>query len=1047
MAMLSATATAFFVLRSPRLSRALLENLPSSYAGLDDVLQRFVNEPAWQEALYLASPSLLERASSEFSQHQQFSQKTRLALIKYLIRMTSRPTPFGLFAAVSLGQFADSTTLTLGHWRDDRKVSRLDMEYLYRLRQQLSQHSALQAALCYRLNPTFQQMGSAGHYIEPYHTQGQQYRLSAVETDEVLLQICQSAVVPQRLRTLADALQQQFSQYSTDELLDYLTQLVQERLLLPELPLPLTGSRAELAFIDCLNGLDALAADPELAEIPTQLSAVVQTLQQLDKQQSAAVSAYRAIWQQLQQLPCPVQENKLIQTDLFRPLQHNQLAASLQAPLARALLALQALQGAAPSPFTDFISQFQRRFEGQAVPLLALLNEENGIAFSSETGYETPLLAGIQIRRGGRAQATPPSPTVALERLLDSKILQHSGKVLQLHSDELLAGQTDLQALWQRLPMSFATTVSVYQSDEPGQTLVHLHGCSGPSGANLLGRFCHLDDELLQQVRQYLAAEQQLCPQVLLAELVHAPDGRPGNVIARPQLRADEIVFLADSALPASAQIAVSDLLVYVEDNKVKLWSQSLQQQVLPRLSCAHNFSQRSLGIYRFLAMLGHQYGQPPRFSVPPAWQQASRTPRVMLDQVILAEASWLIPLERLKGLLDGDDLNQQAWQVLCAEYQLDEWVSYAIADHVLTIRLTHPPMLQVLLQECRQQRAVRLKEVLALQHPSLVAGADGQYMHELVIPWLNPASQLPVSLTAPASIDTQSNRRFGAGSEWLSLKLYASASQAELLLLQLAPLFNQWQQQQRIRGWFFIRYGDPDWHLRLRFHGEPAALCLLLPELWRLLQPALQSQQLHKLEVFTYEQEQERYGGPVAINLAQQLFCFDSQLVSAVLQIAAAEGDSWRVRAQVALVFNYLQLLLPEPTAQLALLSQLRDAFGKEFQEHVQLRQQFGQKFRDYQRLLKADLRETATDETSQQLYQLLAQFRQQSAPVAAELQALAQANQLTVSLPGLLGSLLHMSLNRLSKVYGREQELVIYDFCRRLLLAQLQQTPALSH
>ena len=24
---------------------------------------------------------------------------------------------------------------------------------------------------------------------------------------------------------------------------------------------------------------------------------------------------------------------------------------------------------------------------------------------------------------------------------------------------------------------------------------------------------------------------------------------------------------------------------------------------------------------------------------------------------------------------------------------------------------------------------------------------------------------------------------------------------------------------------WFFVRYGDPDWHLHLRFHGRPARL------------------------------------------------------------------------------------------------------------------------------------------------------------------------------------------------------------------------------
>jgi len=1035
--------TDFFVLRSPRVSHALLEELPASNTGLDDVLQRFVDEPIWQEALYLASPSLIERACREFSEHKMFMPKTRMALLKYLIRMTSRSTPFGLFASVSLGRFADQTDLELGNGQKERKVSRLDMEYLCRLRQYLSQHSALLTDLLFKLNPTFYLMGDTGHYIEPYHTLNQQqYRLSAVEVHQVLARVCQLAVQPQKLTSLVQEIKEDFRQYSSEELIEYLKALVRERVLLPELPLPLTGSKTELAFIQCLTGLEAIATDPILATIPERLAEVVDNLRQIDGIRGAAVHEYQSIGQKLQLLPCTTQENKLIQVDLFRPLQRNQLSKSVKEPLARVLLALHASQPPVVSPFTDFINRFQRRFEGQAVPLLAVLNEENGISFSSETTYETPLLAGVRIRmRINRTQTGSNSPTASFARWLDYKILEnHNGSVLQLYSDQLLSEQSDLQSLWSNLPMSFSTIVSIYKLNDEGGALVHLHNASGPSGANLLGRFCHLDEELLSNVKQFLSDEQKLCSDVLLAELVHTPDGRPGNVIARPHLRPDEIVFLADSELPEHAKIDPSDLFVYVEENKVKLWSKSRQKQVLPRLTCAHNFTHRSLGIYRFLAMLSHQYGTAPAFTMPNSWQQASRVPRVMIDEVVVSEASWLVPRERLTGLLDGDRFNEQAWEELQVEFQLDDWVKYAIGDHVLTIKLTHVPMLNVLLQESRQLTSIRLTEVLGMKYPSLATGPDGRYFHELVLPWLNPSSKLPTSLGRPVILTNQGNRRFGAGSEWLSVKLYGSASQVELLLLQLAPLFNQWQQQARIDGWFFIRYGDPDWHLRVRFHGIPTKLCQLLPEMWQLLQSALNWQQLHKLELFTYEQEQERYGGPIAIKFAEELFCLDSQFVTTALQFAAEKDDRWRVRAQVAVVFSYLNAFILDYDKQLLLLSQLRTAFGKEFQENVQLRQQFGQKFRDYQVSLNQDFLRKATDADSLQLYLLLDQFQRQVEPIASRFKALATQNELTVDIPNLLSSLLHMSLNRLSKAYGREQELVVYDFCRRLLLARQQ-------
>ena len=75
-------------------------------------------------------------------------------------------------------------------------------------------------------------------------------------------------------------------------------------------------------------------------------------------------------------------------------------------------------------------------------------------------------------------------------------------------------------------------------------------------------------------------------PDAIFAEIVHMPDGRPGNVIARPALRPYEIIFWADTEQPAEYQIPVADLYVFYEQGQLKLWSRRLQRQIIPRLSC-----------------------------------------------------------------------------------------------------------------------------------------------------------------------------------------------------------------------------------------------------------------------------------------------------------------------------------------------------------------------------------------------------------------------------------------------------------------------------
>ena len=70
------------------------------------------------------------------------------------------------------------------------------------------------------------------------------------------------------------------------------------------------------------------------------------------------------------------------------------------------------------------------------------------------------------------------------------------------------------------------------------------------------------------------------------------------------------------------------------------------------------------------------------------------------------------------------------------------------------------------------------------------------------------------------------------------------------------------------------------------------------------------------------------------------------------------------------------------------------------------------------------------------------LAAFRERSErlrPAVAELQALSQRGELTVSLPDLGASLVHMHANRLLRSGQRAQELVLYDFLARLYRTQL--------
>ena len=131
-----------------------------------------------------------------------------------------------------------------------------------------------------------------------------------------------------------------------------------------------------------------------------------------------------------------------------------------------------------------------------------------------------------------------------------------------------------------------------------------LHDVGGPSGANLLGRFCHGDPDLHANVAEHLREEEALDPDALFAEVVHLPEGRLGNVLLRPLLRRGEIPYLGRSGSPADQQIPVTDLTLRLVDDRFVLRSRRLGRRIVPRLTTAHNFRGRALNIYRLLGLL-----------------------------------------------------------------------------------------------------------------------------------------------------------------------------------------------------------------------------------------------------------------------------------------------------------------------------------------------------------------------------------------------------------------------------------------------------------
>jgi thiopeptide-type bacteriocin biosynthesis protein len=288
--------------------------------------------------------------------------------------------------------------------------------------------------------------------------------------------------------------------------------------------------------------------------------------------------------------------------------------------------------------------------------------------------------------------------------------------------------------------------------------------------------------------------------------------------------------------------------------------------------------------------------------------------------------------------------------------------------------------------------------------------------------------------------------RSFRPGSEWLYAKVYSGKAMVNAVLTEVvAPIVEQTVREGAVDAWHFVRYEDPEWHVRVRFHGEPQRLLAdVLPSLSAAVGPVCARGLAWRFQVDSYEREIERYGGPDGIVASEALFFADSEAVLGIVPLLYGdEGKdvAWRVALRgMDQLLDDLGFTLGE---KLAIVTRCREGFLKEHTNGGELERQIGARFRRERLALEALLDRSADAESP--FAEALACLRQRSQRVQAAVAALTaaeDAGRLTQSRSQLAASYLHMHANRMFASAARAQELVLYDFLERLYQGQQART-----
>jgi thiopeptide-type bacteriocin biosynthesis protein len=1014
-------------------------------------LREMVARPEIRQALYIASPSLLE--GIEQWRRDPDSKKglqAERALARYVARMCVRCTPFGVFSGCSVGRVTDeteATNLALASRDKYRTSSRLDFDYLFALSASFRNDAQMVSELRYWPNTSLRRIGNAWHYIESRQAGSQRtHHLVKLEDDPYLSGALHAAAGGVLLPELAVSMlaAPTDEQPSLEEVQEYLLELVSSEVLVSSLVPLVTG---EPALDDMILQLEALTSGQGAA---ASLRRVREDMRTLDARGLGSEPAeYQRIADQLKDLPAKADASRLYQVDMFKAVVDARLSPSVIDELATSVDVLCRLGRAdEPEELKTFIETFSERYDRAVVPLLEALDEETGVGFGrAGAGEASPLIRGLRIGLIPASAGRPEAQTLMLRNLLQRP--RATGGELAIDPADLPPIQQPMDLLPRAFCLAATLVAPSPAAVDAGDFAVYLRGTFGPSGARLLGRFCHGDAELERHVRRHLEHEEAQDAGAVYAEVVYAPEGRVGNVLCRPVLRGYEIPYLGRSGAPSEKQIPVSDLMVGVDVDRIFLYSRRLQKEIVPRLSNAHGFANPKLAnVYRFLCYLQNQRARIPGFSWGTLLNSLEYLPRIRVGRVVLALARWRLSKDDIDALTKSKRHNAfAAAQRLRERMGWPRWILFEENDNALPVDLDNAISVDAFVHVLGRVASATVTEMYPSPDEQCVSGPEGRFCHELNIPFVlsgkidADAQRFRSQRIARAAqhIDVGPLvRSFSPVTEWLYVKAYAAGGiQDEIITTAIPAILAQVATNDTAARWFFVRYADPRDHLRVRFNGEAGRIRKdLLPIVSDVFGSLLASGRVWKIEFGTYNREIERYGGVDATAVAEDVFHADSEAVAAIIRVGQEDqlvDQRWRIALWgIDRLFDDLGLDLEMRRTQVA---RWRDGLDGQFQIHRATKHALGDRFRAERRRVEAMF--WRTGEGSAELEQVWDALRQRSVrnvTAVTRLKALADSGSLRVPLLELLGIYVHMHVNRLMRFAGAMHEPALYEFLYRL-------------
>lgn len=862
--------------------------------NLKDRLFGICSNPDFREAILVSSKTLYNTLidfcnGKEIKKFDYFVQ----SIYKYLIRMSIRPTPFGLFSGVDFGEYTDEETSFLYDDNKFEKFARPDLEWIISIVKDLEDNYF--NYLTFKINDGIFIKGNRALLIHStLKEDNNRIGEISVRATKPFMRTYELAKDCIEYDKLKYTLLEEYSNADEKTIEGFLKQLIEKEYLISNLRPPLT----------VLDQFDYIIN--ELKKIKIQIpiiSDLIDIKNGIDVYNKSLLGKGEEIYLDICKKMKDVSNVKnLLQVDTKLNLKEKKINKKIISEINGLMDILFKLSMSIENP-EPFLSRYKQEFvekygQDREISLLELLDNDTGIG--APFNYERP--------------SNNRSLDIAITKSVNENVRDYFSEkylyAIKNKENSIVIKDNEVKELeieeisYESIPDSLEVNIIVKaETSEDNKMNLKYHigpNLGSTAAGKSFGRFSHmmdnpsdffksLNDEIknLKNTDEYVTCEISYLPNEV----------RNANVTRNIHESDYEISLFTNGRKDNISRLKLDDIFIGIENNQFYAKSKTLNKKLLITMNNMLN-SQAAPNAIRFLYDISLE-GKKLWYDFPwnDVYKNFSYVPAIKYKNFTICAETWRLNRINMK-MTKKTEFNKfkEMFKDYCSQYNVPKYVYLTFADNRILLNSENEECMKILFHECKNTFEEIVLNSYEYDGSNIVKNGDYDYTCELVVPLIKVKKEEIIQTKFSKKLNNisslSSDRIKDPFDEWIYLKLYGTSSNADdLIAYSISEYCNNLVKNKNINKYFFMRYVDPEQHIRLRLNGEENKLLEIYPDLRKWLNSLKEEGFMTHFSLDSYDREIERYGGLELIDVAEKVFYFDS-LVTENILIQKREGN-----------------------------------------------------------------------------------------------------------------------------------------------------------